>query len=243
MSSAPSYQRVVRDLREQVTSGAFGPSGRMPTEEALASQYGVSRQTVRRAFQELVADGLVDRARGRGTFVRPPGALHVRQMGSIDDLMGLSSDTSMEVLSPLEMGVDVTASSRLQLEDDVVGRLTFRRSHEGIPFCVTDVRLPASVAATLLATTRLGSPGEASGDTVIGLIEHHLDRQIAEALQSITVALADDDTAAALCCDPGHPTLRIDRLYLDEDGRPIELAVSHFLPERYSYRTRLRRTR
>ena len=39
----------------------------------------------------------------------------------------------------------------------------------------------------------------------------------------------------------GHPVLRVDRLYLDTDGECVELAISHFLPEHYSYRISLLR--
>jgi len=37
------------------------------------------------------------------------------------------------------------------------------------------------------------------------------------------------------------PALRIDRLYVDVRGQPVELAVSHFDPDRYTYRVQLRR--
>jgi DNA-binding GntR family transcriptional regulator len=48
--------------------------------------------------------------------------------------------------------------------------------------------------------------------------------------------------AAAVGCAPGHPTLRVDRLYSDSAGRPVELAVSHFLSGQYTYRVTLRRS-
>jgi hypothetical protein len=69
----------------------------------LAKEYGVSRHTIRRAFQDLIADELVHRTRGRGTFAVSPGELYVKQLGSIDDLMALSEDTQMEIsrLSPV----------------------------------------------------------------------------------------------------------------------------------------------
>ena len=65
---------------------------------------------------------------------------------------------------------------------------------------------------------------------------------IAEAAQSITVAGADAEVAAAVDCAAGHPMLRVDRLYSDSSGTPVELAVSHFLPEQYTYRVTLRRS-
>ena len=51
----------------------------------------------------------------------------------------------------------------------------------------------------------------------------------------------EPDIAAALNCPVGAPLLRIDRVYRDGNGRPVELAVSYFLPDLYSYRVQLRR--
>ena len=77
---------------------------------------------------------------------------------------------------------------------------------------------------------------------LVDYIEAHLDQPIAEAAQSITVAPADDLVAEAVGCEPGHPMLRVDRLYSDTTGTPLELSVSHFLPEQYTYRVTLRRS-
>jgi DNA-binding GntR family transcriptional regulator len=157
--------------------------------------------------------------------------------------MGLSVDTRMDVTAPLRRLVDVTAASRLRLPDDVVHSLTFRRSHDGAPFCVTTVSVPPAVGAVLAGVPELTTAGASSETTIIGLLDARLPAPIAEADQSITVAAADPTTAALLGCPAGDPLLRIDRLYSDTAGRPVELAVSHFLPELYSYRTKLRRDR
>ena len=77
---------------------------------------------------------------------------------------------------------------------------------------------------------------------VVGILEPHLIQPIAEAAQSITVAPAELAVAEAVSCEPGHPMLRVDRLYSDASHHPVELSVSHFLPEQYTYRVTLRRS-
>lgn len=238
-----TYTIVAREVRSRILHGDYADGRRLPTEAELAERHGVSRQTVRRAFQDLVAEGMVYRVPGRGTFVTRRDEAYLRQFGSIDDLMGLSVDTRMEVTAPLRRLVDVTAASRLRLPDDVVHSLTFRRSHDGAPFCVTTVSVPATVGAVLASVPELAAAGASSRTTIIALLDARLPAPIAEADQSITVASADAATAAQLGGRPGDPLLRIDRLYSDTAGRPVELAISHFLPELYSYRTKLRRDR
>jgi GntR family transcriptional regulator len=214
---------------------------RLPTESELVARHGSSRQTVRRAFQDLVAEGVVYRVPGRGTYASESGRRYLRQLGSIEDLMSLSDDTTMEVLAGLRRRVDVDAASRLRLDDDVVYSVVFRRLHDGVPFVSTTVHLVPSAAQPVLTSAVLAD-GACGTHTVIGLLEPHLTEPIAEAAQSITVAPADDFVAEAVGCEPGHSMLRVDRLYSDTSGRPVELSVSHFLPEQYTYRVTLRRS-
>ncbi|MGY4654594.1 GntR family transcriptional regulator [Mycobacterium sp. URHB0021] len=239
MKTEPAYRTLRERLREEITAGRYRDGSRLPTESELVARHGLSRQTVRRAFQDLVAEGVVYRVPGRGTYASEPR--YLRQLGSIEDLMSLSDDTTMEVSSGLRRRVDVDVASRLRLADDIVYSVVFRRCHDGVPFVMTTVHLPPAVAQAALPMAELAD-GAKGTHTVIGLLEPRLIDPIAEAAQSITVAAADTAVAAAVGCAPGHPMLRVDRLYSDTSGRPVELAVSHFLPEQYTYRVTLRRS-
>jgi GntR family transcriptional regulator len=235
----PAYQALREQLRGEIAAGHYRGGVRLPTESELVASHGLSRQTVRRAFQDLVAEGMVFRVPGRGTYASDMGGRYLRQLGSIEDLMSLSDDTTMEVLAGLRRRVDVEAASRLRLDDDVVYSVVFRRLHDGIPFVSTTVYLVPSVAPQLQTSLTDGAVGP---HTVIGLLEPYLAEPITEAAQSITVAPADDSVADAVACETGHPMLRVDRLYSDAGGTPVELSVSHFLPEQYTYRVTLRRS-
>jgi GntR family transcriptional regulator len=241
MKSAPAYQTLRQQLRDEIAAGLYRDGARLPTESELVARHGLSRQTVRRAFQDLVAEGVVYRVPGRGTYASESGRRYLRQLGSIEDLMSLSEDTTMEVVSGLRRRVDVDVASRLRLVDDVVYTVVFRRCHDGVPFVLTRVHLPESVSRAVLDSPEIRD-GAVSTSTIIGLTEPHLREPIVEAAQSITVDAADVQVADAVGCGVGHPMLRVDRLYSDAVGTPVELAVSHFLPEQYTYRVTLRRS-
>ncbi|GAA0446157.1 GntR family transcriptional regulator [Streptomyces olivaceiscleroticus] len=236
-----AYQQLADDLRTDLAVDRYPKGVRLPTEAELAEKYRVSRQTVRRAFHDLVAEGLVYRVPGRGTFAAPRDGRYLRRFGSVDDLMGLSLDTTMQLTGPLRRRVDIDAAGRLRLDSDVVHTLAFRRLHDDVPFCHTTVWLPPDVGETLADVAQLAETGARSTFTIIGLLDDRLDSPITEAEQSITVAPAPAAVAAELACEPDHPLLRIDRLYTTSEGRRVELAISYFLPEQYSYRVRLRR--
>ncbi|MGH3896137.1 MAG: GntR family transcriptional regulator [Rhodococcus qingshengii] len=236
----PAYQRLSRELRQQISAGTYRDGIQLPTESELAQHHGVSRQTVRRAFHDLVAEGIVYRVPGRGTFVTENSGRYLRHLGSIEDLMNLSRDTTMEVVSPLQRRVDIEAASRLRLDTDVVYTVVFRRIHEGVPFVQTTAHLPEAIARQIIDLPAMAA-GAVSANTVIGLLEPLIDSPIVEAAQSITVSPATADVARDVDCEIGHAMLRVDRLYSNAQGVAKELSVSYFLPEQYTYRVTLRR--
>src|SRR5689334_8023423 len=199
----PAYQVLREQLRDELAAGRYSDGARLPTESELVARHGLSRQTVRRAFQDLVAEGAVYRVPGRGTYASEPGR-YLRQLGSIEDLMSLSDDTTMEVLTGLRRRVDLHAASRLRLDDDVVYSVVFRRLHDGVPFVLTTVHLVPAVAHAVLSAPEL-QDGAVGTQTVIGILEPHLIEPITEAAQSITVAPAESAVAEAVLCEPGHP--------------------------------------
>lgn len=68
-SGAPLYTQVYRQLREHILSGALKPGARLPSARTLASDLGVSRNTVEAAFLQLGAEGFILRRVGAGTVV------------------------------------------------------------------------------------------------------------------------------------------------------------------------------
>lgn len=66
------YEKIYRDLADDIQSGRRGVGEKLPTEQELAESYGVSRITSKRALNMLAKEGMATRRRGMGTFVSPP---------------------------------------------------------------------------------------------------------------------------------------------------------------------------
>ena len=79
--------------------------------------------------------------------------------------------------------------------------------------------------------------------TVLGVVQRLAGRPISGADQSITATSAPAELASHIDCHAGEPVLRVDRIYFDRDRQPLELAINHFNPARYTYRFHLRATR
>jgi GntR family transcriptional regulator len=241
--SGVAYQRIAETLRDAIGRGDYADGRRLPTEAELSAEYSLSRQTVRRALQELVAEGLVYRVRGRGTFASQPGprGRFVRTVGSVEDLLALSVDTTMQTIEPLVRQFDVDTAGRLQLDTDEVMSCTVIRLSDDVPFCVTRVFLPPELGRRVAELGALREAGEVAPRTVIGLVDEVSPEKIAGAHQSITASSVPAEFAAMIDCRPDDPVIRIDRLYYGTAGALLELAISFFNPNRYTYRLDLSR--
>jgi len=93
MRTEPAYQTLRDQIRDEIAAGQYSDGARLPTESELVARHGLSRQTVRRAFQDLVAEGVVFRVPGRGTYASERGRRYLRQLGSIEDLMSRRNTT------------------------------------------------------------------------------------------------------------------------------------------------------
>lgn len=235
----PAHRRLSEDLRSALDEGRFAGGERMPTEAELAERYGMSRQTVRRAFQDLVAEGLVYRVKGRGTFPTSFSARdhYVRSIGDVEDLQAFVG-TEMELLQRIELMHEEEAAVRLGLGSKVVAALALRRLYEGLPFALTHVYLSPELGQRLVESEALPVKGPG---TVIGTVEKLMPGTVASADQAITAVPAPADVAPLIDYEAGAPCLRAERAYFDTKGTPVELAISFYNPDRYAYRLRMRR--
>jgi len=72
----PLYRQIVRQVTDAIAGGRLRPGDKLPSHRDLAAQLVIAPLTVKKAYDELEQEGLIETQRGRGTFVRhrPPGA-------------------------------------------------------------------------------------------------------------------------------------------------------------------------
>jgi DNA-binding GntR family transcriptional regulator len=66
----PSYRQVADRLRGAIEGEKLAPGDQLPTHKALADEYGVAVETVKRALELLRTDGLIVSRQGKGSYVR-----------------------------------------------------------------------------------------------------------------------------------------------------------------------------
>lgn len=233
----PLYHQIYLVLREQIRSGAISANALLPGEQQMARMFNVSRITVKRALNELASDGLLNRHRGRGTFVAASAAVPVVK-ASFDNLieslriMGL--ETEIEVLDVAEIPADAITAKFLEVPVGTrLQRAARRRKLQEEPFSHLVTHVPSDIADRFsvkdLATTSMLTLLERSGAAVF------------DAEQWITAVGAEPLVAAALGVSAGAPLLKVERVMRDANGRPVQLIHAHYRSDRFQYHVKTHR--
>jgi GntR family transcriptional regulator len=233
----PKYHQVYLVLREQLAEGRHDAG--LPGELALAEQFGVARVTVRKALEQLVADGLIQRAPGRGTApVKRSAAAavpqHAQLTGLLENIVSMGLRTAVKVLACDVLPAPEAVARPLAIEPGapVQKAQRVRSTREG-PFSHITTWVPAALAAGF-------GRRELAKQPILLLLEAQGVR-IGRAEQSISARLADAEVARHLQVEVGSALLAVQRLIFDVDERPVQWLQGLYRPDRYQYRMQLSR--
>ncbi len=233
----PLYHQIYLVLREQIRAGAFEGKARLPTEAEISAGYSVSRITAKRALDELAADGLVVRRRGRGTSVADRVAdepVEANISGLIENLLMVGLETEVDILEfgYLSAPSAVRGALKLSVGSDVQRAVRVRR-FRGVPLSYSVSWVPAKIGRAFTARDLARKP-------LLALLEK-AGCLIGSADQTVSAVLAEPGVARALEVPVGSPLLSVVRTVFDQRGRPVEHIALLYRPDRYQYRTKLAR--
>jgi GntR family transcriptional regulator len=134
----PLYFQLYTLLKESVLNGTFGNGMQMPTEQQLAESFNVSRITAKRAMDELAAEDLVQRRRGKGTHVTydyTPTPVSAPLVGLLLEIESMARHSDVKVLDCKKMRPPASIRDALKMNDkEEALHLVRVRSRQGLPF-------------------------------------------------------------------------------------------------------------
>jgi len=235
-SPVPLYHRLYLILKERIINGVYRPGALLPTENELISAYGVARNTVKRALNDLADDGLVSRSRGRGTLVMPNSAMARMQApisANIDNLWPILSTIGQVTTIDLKTFEFVPVNEHVAEQLGIPAGTTILhsarvRSSNGAPFSYSQSFMPEDVGRTFTKADLRKHP-------LIDLIKRAKIR-VVRVQQAITCRLADEVASAYLKVEAGSPLLKLRRVYFNESERAINYAEILYNPRLFEYR-------
>ncbi len=104
--------RIADELRHAITSGAFPPGARLPSEAELTRRHAVSRTVVREAFAQLRSDGLIETRKGSGAYALDPAKINEQPFADLDTERLSGVIELFELRSAFEVSAAALAATR-----------------------------------------------------------------------------------------------------------------------------------
>jgi GntR family transcriptional regulator len=222
--ASPSFQPLYLQIKALITrsleAGEWRPGESIPSEIDLATRFGVSQGTVRKAIDALAAENLLVRRQGKGTFV----ATHTEERASNFRFLrirrndGRDEHPASRLLDVRRGKASVEVARLLELKPGD-GVLVLRRVLEwgGEPAVLDEITLPAALFRGLTRARY-----EAYQGSMYGFFETEFGVRMLRATERLRAIGADPGTAATLGVEAGAPLLAVERVAYTYGERPVE---------------------
>jgi GntR family transcriptional regulator len=212
-------------LRELVSSIAVGKS--LPSERDLSARWGVARMTIRRSVDALVAEGLVERRHGSGTYVTPQPFARLLGLSSFSqDMRDRGLEPSARLLAYRVTPADSTMASQLNITPgDPVVSFTRLRLGSGEPMAVETVWIPQTLVP--------GINGDDLGGSLYELLASQHRIVPGSASVSIEPVLPDQRVRELLTIADDQACLRIRMVDFDSRRKVIMIANCYYRGDKY----------
>jgi len=219
------YYQIAEILAGQIETGVYKTGNFLPTEKQLAAFFGVNRHTIRRAVENLIDNGLVNRIHGRGSrVVSAPITYHIHHKTQFtENIFSLGLTPAGRLLRQLIIRAEVGVAGKLKIKlGDEIVMLEILRTVDNIPFCVVTSFLPCDRFPGL---DRLYK-----GD---GSLHKFLSEQygvdVFRKKSVVSTKMPEGEDASLLQLPPGTPVLIAKSLNVAGcDGVPVEYAITRF---------------
>lgn len=221
----PYYAQLAEILRAQIHEGRWQPGELLPSEAQLCETYGISRTAVRQALDELVNEGLVQKEKGRGTFVSQPKVAEfvVQELrGFFEEMTQRGEEVHTDILGQevVTAPPDVVPELQLSMGDECV-RLDRIRRIDHTPIVVVHTYLPAARFVDL-------ADRDMREASLYGILSDEFDVHPGGGRRRFEAVSADEEIAGALEISPGDAVLKLTAVNFDQDDVPFEHFVAWY---------------
>lgn len=226
-AETPYYQQLARILEGRLGSGEIPASTRLPSESALCREFGVSRATVRQAFQHLEARGAVHRVTNRGVFAGgrdTESGWSVRDDGFLENAV---TQRDRPVTTRVVRSGDVVLPAFVHEEFDLPPgsegfALVRVRFLDGIPAAYSVDHFPAQLGAVVAE-----APGVLAGTASLSTLLTSSGYRLQRSRRSMRAVLPSDEVVEGLAIDPGTPVVQVRATSCTADGLPFDVSETH----------------
>lgn len=225
------YTQIAHQIEQEIAQ-SYVAGDCLPSEKDLSARFGVNRHTLRRAIDELVELGLVERQHGRGVFVLDTHIDYQIGAGTrfTENITAVGLSSANKILRKQKLPATARIAQRLDIETgDAVLWMETLRLADNRPLCVISHFVPQASFPDL--------DERYQGGSLHALLKDHYGCEIRRTESLITSVLPQGDDARLLSMPQNWPVLRIKSVNIDErTSNPIEYAIGRFRADRVQLR-------
>ena len=222
MAKSKASNEIYEVISSKIKSGEWAPGYKLPSEPALAEEFGVSRATVREALQELISRGRIKREQGRGTYV-----LHASIEYGMDDLMSITHLLEMHgaVASTKDVEITIGSASEEDAESLTISELepvyTINRTRcaDGIPVVYDSVIIPCRF---------LPNPNKKELEGSLFEILDKSGIHIMQGAGKVSIQTASDKISEKMSLNRQTPLLCMHNVLYDQNGMPVMVSRDYY---------------
>ncbi len=229
----PKYLQISAWLKELIQTGRYKKGEKLPSEIELSKICSVNRNTLRQAISELVAEGILRKEKGTGTFVAssaPVALKHkLRQISSFgDDLNGIGIKEKTIILSKrIEEATDHVAKALILGSNTKVIVVRRLRTGNDIPFIYEESYLPGNMFKDILEMDLTGS--------MYKILAEHFHSVLARSEQRIRALNLKGKIATYLDIPDNSAGLYMESVTFNENNIPIEVLCAYYRGDKYVF--------
>lgn len=231
LSRAPLYHQLYSVLKDAILDGTIAYDARMPTEQQLTATFDVSRITAKRAMDDLAAENLIARFRGKGSHVTyryTPQPVRAPLVAMLEDLIEMGEHSIIRVISIEKVVAPANIREKLGIsEQDTVHKVVRVLSNEQNEPYAHYVSWTAGVTKGF--TTR-NLQRRARLDVL-----RDSGIRLARVDQVLSAESATAKIAHELQVEPGEALLSVRRDSYNEDGIIVDVLECLYNPKRYQF--------
>jgi len=231
LTRAPLYHRLYSVLKGAIIDGTIAYDARMPTEQQLAATFDVSRITAKRAMDDLAAEDLIARFRGKGSHVTyryKPQPVRAPLVAMLEDLIEMGKHSIIRVISVEKVVAPAEIREQLGLGDrDTVHKVVRVLSNEeGEPYA----HYASWTARVTSGFTKKNLESRARLDVL-----RDCGIRLTKVDQVLSAEKATTKIAHELQVEPGEALLSVRRNSYNEDGIVVDVLECLYNPKRYQF--------
>lgn len=218
------YNYIANDVRRKILDGKYKANDQLPFEKELCEQYEVSKMTVKKALDILVAEGLIIKRRGAGTFVKDLSVEDMERMIVGSQILGTSAYYPTRSLTSKVLRFEIVVANEKVANKLNIPLASFVydiervRILDGKPIVIENTFMPVSVIPDLSLQNV-----EAS---IYEYIQDGLGLKIQSAHRNITVRKASDKEVEHLELKTGDPVGIVEQIGFLSSGTTFEYSIS-----------------